>query len=401
MAPATPQQRRRAIARAGSGKALSLDETEALLWARGDDLERLMAVASGLRELGHGQTVTYSRKVFIPLTMLCRDHCHYCTFAKPPAKLDHPFLTPDEVVAIAEAGRKMGCKEALFTLGDRPEERYEVARRWLDERGFGSTLEYLRAVAIRVIEETGLLPHLNPGVMSYEELARLKHVSASMGMMLETSSERLSERGGPHFGSPDKVPAVRLRTIEDAGRLAIPFTTGILVGIGETPRERAESLFASRIVQSVDLTFAAVDAIAGNLTDEQIKAAEPALHAQLNKLEKATGAVDVIIDHRRRRARAGVVGDLADPEYGRRRRPRLFPGAEGPRRRHLCRRGAAPARTPRRRRILRRQPAAAAAGRQVRRRHHGRGARPRCSPSSTPNSRAKPAAAFRWRGATA
>ena len=205
-----------------------------------------MAVAAGLRDLGHGRIVTYSRKVFIPLTMLCRDHCHYCTFAKPPAKLDHPFLTPDEVVAIAEAGRKMGCKEALFTLGDRPEERYDVARRWLDERGYGSTLGYLRAVAIRVIEETGLLPHLNPGVMSYEELARLKHVSASMGMMLETSSDRLTERGGPHFGSPDKVPAVRLRTIEDAGRLAIPFTTGILVGIGETPRERAESLFAIR-----------------------------------------------------------------------------------------------------------------------------------------------------------
>ena len=246
MAQATPQQLRRAVARAGSGKAVSLDEAEALLSARGADLERLMAVAAGLRDLGHGRIVTYSRKVFIPLTMLCRDHCHYCTFAKPPAKLDHPFLTPDEVVAIAEAGRKMGCKEALFTLGDRPEERYDVARRWLDERGYSSTLGYLRAVAIRVIEETGLLPHLNPGVMSYEELARLKHVSASMGMMLETSSDRLTERGGPHFGSPDKVPAVRLRTIEDAGRLAIPFTTGILVGIGETARERAESLFAIR-----------------------------------------------------------------------------------------------------------------------------------------------------------
>ncbi len=178
--------------------------------------------------------------------MLCRDHCHYCTFAKPPAKLDHPFLTPDEVVAIAEAGRRMGCKEALFTLGDRPEDRYPLAARWLAERGYGSTLEYVRAMAIRVIEQTGLLPHLNPGVMSYEDLARLKHVSASMGLMLETSSPRLSERGGPHFNSPDKVPAVRLRTIEDAGRLAIPFTTGILVGIGETPSERAESLFAIR-----------------------------------------------------------------------------------------------------------------------------------------------------------
>ncbi|MGZ4152601.1 MAG: 7,8-didemethyl-8-hydroxy-5-deazariboflavin synthase CofG, partial [Actinomycetota bacterium] len=246
MPQATPQRVRRAVARAGSGKPLSLDETEALLLARGEDLERLMLVAANLRELGHGRTVTYSPKVFIPLTMLCRDHCHYCTFAKPPAKLDRPFLSPGDVIAIAEAGRRMGCKEALFTLGDRPEERYPVARAWLGERGYGSTLEYLRAVAILVIERTGLLPHLNPGVMSWEEMARLKQVSASMGMMLETSSDRLSARGGPHFGSPDKIPAVRLRAMEDAGRLAIPFTTGILGGIGETPRERAESLFAIR-----------------------------------------------------------------------------------------------------------------------------------------------------------
>jgi FO synthase len=190
--------------------------------------------------------VTYSRKVFIPLTMLCRDHCHYCTFAKPPARLDRPFLALEEVVAIAEAGRRLGCKEALFTLGDRPEDRYPIAREWLAERGYHSTLDYVRAAAIAVIERTGLLPHLNPGVMSWEEMARLKHVSASMGLMLETSSARLFEKGGAHFGSPDKAPSVRLRTIEDAGRLAIPFTTGILVGIGETLRERAESLFAIR-----------------------------------------------------------------------------------------------------------------------------------------------------------
>ncbi|HLA93171.1 MAG TPA: bifunctional FO biosynthesis protein CofGH [Actinomycetota bacterium] len=235
---------RRALARAEAGKALSIDEVAFLLQARGPELERLMARAAHLRELGHGRRVTYSRKVFVPLTMLCRDHCHYCTFARPPARLESPFLTPEEVVRIAEAGAKLGCKEALFTLGDKPEDRYPVARAWLAERGYGSTLEYLRAVAIRVIEETGLLPHLNPGIMSYEEMARLKHVAPSMGLMLETSSDRLSERGGPHFGSPDKVPAVRLRTIEDAGRLAIPFTTGILVGIGENERERAESLLA-------------------------------------------------------------------------------------------------------------------------------------------------------------
>jgi FO synthase len=246
MAEATSHRIRRALARAEAGKALSVEEAEALIAARGEDLERLMSVAAHLRDLGHGRTVTYSRKVFIPLTMLCRDHCHYCTFAKPPAKLDSPFLTPEEVVAIAEAGRRLGCKEALFTLGDKPEDRYDVAREWLAERGYASTLDYVRAVSIRVIEETGLLPHLNPGVMTWEEMARLKHVSASMGLMLETSSDRLSRKGGPHFGSPDKVPAVRLRTIEDAGRLGIPFTTGILVGIGETLRERAGSLFAIR-----------------------------------------------------------------------------------------------------------------------------------------------------------
>src|SRR5204863_7201167 len=143
-------------------------------------------------------------------------------------------------------GRTLGCKEALFTLGDKPEERYAAARDWLDARGYRSTLEYVRAMAIRVIEETGLLPHLNPGVMTWEDMARLKQVSASMGLMLETSSERLSEKGGAHFRSPDKVPAVRLRTIEDAGRLSVPFTTGILVGIGETLKERAESLLAIR-----------------------------------------------------------------------------------------------------------------------------------------------------------
>jgi FO synthase len=242
----TPLRVRRALARANAGKQLSLPETEALLAARGEDLDRLLEVAGRLRHLGHGDVVTYSRKVFIPLTMLCRDHCHYCTFAKPPAKLEKPYLTPDEVVAVAEAGRKLGCKEALFTLGDRPEERYPLARDWLAHRGYSSTLDYLRSVAIRVVEETGLLPHLNPGIMTYEEMARLKHVAASMGLMLETSSQRLSERGGPHFGSPDKIPAVRIRTIEDAGRLAIPFTTGILVGIGETLRERAESLIAIR-----------------------------------------------------------------------------------------------------------------------------------------------------------
>ena len=246
MAAVTTHALRRALARAEQGKAVSVDEAAALMEARGRDLERLGSLAAHLRDLGTGDRITYSRKVFVPLTMLCRDHCHYCTFAKPPARLGAPYLTPEDVLTIARAGRERSCKEALFTLGDRPEERYEVARRWLADRGYGSTLDYVRASAVSVIEETGLLPHLNPGVMSYEELARLKQVSASMGLMLETSSGRLSEKGGPHFGSPDKDPALRLRTIEDAGRLAIPFTTGILIGIGENERERAESVFAIR-----------------------------------------------------------------------------------------------------------------------------------------------------------
>jgi FO synthase len=195
-----------------------------------------------------GKRVTYSRKVFVPLTHLCRDACGYCTFAWPP-KGDLPaFLSPDEVVDIARAGQAAGCKEALFTLGDRPEARYPAAAAWLEARGYATTLEYLRAVAIQVIEATGLLPHLNPGVMSWAELATLKQVSASMGMMLESTSTRLLEKGQAHFNAPDKVPAVRLRTLEDAGRLSVPFTSGLLVGIGESPVERADTLFALRDV---------------------------------------------------------------------------------------------------------------------------------------------------------
>ncbi|HET8640558.1 MAG TPA: bifunctional FO biosynthesis protein CofGH, partial [Pseudonocardiaceae bacterium] len=187
--------------------------------------------------------------VFIPLTRLCRDRCHYCTFATVPQRLAAPFLEREEVVRIARDGAALGCKEALFTLGDRPEERWPAARQWLGERGYESTVDYLRAAAIAVLEETGLLPHLNPGVLSWAELQRLKPVAPSMGMMLETTAERLwSQPGGPHYGSPDKEPAVRLRVLADAGRVGVPFTTGILIGIGETLAERAESLFAIRRV---------------------------------------------------------------------------------------------------------------------------------------------------------
>jgi FO synthase len=238
---------RRALRRVEDGKVISIQEASALLACRGENLERLLASARRVRDAGVGRTVTYSPKVFIPLTRLCRDRCGYCTFATTPDKLPAAFMTPEEVLNVARAGQKAGCYEALFTLGDRPEARWPEARSWLAERGYQTTLEYVRAMAIAVIEETGLLPHLNPGVMSWEEMMRLKPVAPSMGLMLETTSERLfSTPGEAHHGSPDKKPSVRLRTIEDAGRLAIPFTTGILVGIGETLAERAESIFAIR-----------------------------------------------------------------------------------------------------------------------------------------------------------
>ena len=242
---------RRALARARDGKALDVDEATVLLGARGEDLERLLEVAGRVRDAGlvdagrldgDGRgVVTYSRKVFIPLTRLCRDRCHYCTFATVPGRLPAPFLSVEEVLDIARAGAAMGCKEALFTLGDRPEDRWEAARSWLDEAGYDSTLAYVRACAVAVLEQTGLLPHLNPGVMTWAELQRLKPVAPSMGMMLETTAQVPA-----HVGSPDKDPAVRLRVLEDAGRHSVPFTTGLLVGIGESLRDRAETVFAIR-----------------------------------------------------------------------------------------------------------------------------------------------------------
>ncbi|HEY1625565.1 MAG TPA: bifunctional FO biosynthesis protein CofGH [Streptosporangiaceae bacterium] len=253
-AAVTPAGMRRALARARDGKALDADEATTLLHARGDDLAALLTYASrtrdaGLEAAGRPGIVTYSRKVFIPLTRLCRDRCAYCTFVTVPGRLDSMYLSPDEVIQIARDGAALGCKEALFTLGDRPEERWKQAREWLDAHGYDDTLSYVRAMAIRVLEETGLLPHLNPGVLSWQDFQRLKPVAPSMGMMLETTSRRLfTERGGPHFGSPDKDPAVRLRVLEDAGRSNVPFTTGILIGIGETLAERVDAVFAIRKV---------------------------------------------------------------------------------------------------------------------------------------------------------
>ncbi|WP_211124133.1 bifunctional FO biosynthesis protein CofGH [Streptomyces yatensis] len=254
----TANAMRRALKRARDGVALDTAEAAVLLQARGDDLKDLMASAAkvrdaGLEAAGRPGVITYSRSVFIPLTRLCRDKCHYCTFATVPGKLRRAghgmFMSPDEVLAIARRGAEMGCKEALITLGDRPEDRWPEAREWLEAEGYDDTIAYVRAMAIRILEETGLLPHLNPGAMTWTDFQRLKPVAPSMGMMLETTAERLwSEPGGPHYGSPDKEPAVRLRVLEDAGRSSVPFTSGLLIGIGETHEERADSLFALRRV---------------------------------------------------------------------------------------------------------------------------------------------------------
>tara|TARA_R110000850_G_scaffold37614_9_gene99103 strand:+ start:8389 stop:10707 length:2319 start_codon:yes stop_codon:yes gene_type:complete len=213
-------------------------------------MSELLSRAETMTVSGHGTVVTYSRKVFIPLTKLCRDVCHYCTFAHRPSELPAPFLEPDEVLEIARAGAAQGCREALFTLGDRPEDRYSAARSWLADRGFASTLDYLAHVAALVLKETGLLPHLNPGIMNAQDYAILRPLSASMGLMLESSSDRLCEKGMPHYGSPDKIPAVRLESIRLAGEAEVPFTTGLLIGIGETRLERIEALLAIRDLQT-------------------------------------------------------------------------------------------------------------------------------------------------------
>ncbi|CAL9475682.1 FO synthase [Streptomyces sp. enrichment culture] len=258
-APPTANAMRRALKRARDGVALDRTEAAVLLQARGEDLADLTASAArirdaGLAAAGRPGVITYSKSVFIPLTRLCRDKCHYCTFVTVPGKLRRAghgmYMSMDEVLDIARRGAELGCKEALITLGDKPEDRWPEAREWLDAEGYDDTLAYVRAVSVRILEETGLLPHLNPGVLSWTDFQRLKPVAASMGMMLETTAERLwSEPGAPHYGSPDKEPAVRLRVLEDAGRSNVPFTSGLLIGIGETYEERAESLFALRRVQ--------------------------------------------------------------------------------------------------------------------------------------------------------
>jgi FO synthase len=234
------------LARAMTGGRLAAEEVLALANSDAADLRPLLEAAAALRDLGHGVLVSYSPKVFIPLTQLCRDVCHYCTFAHPPRPGEPIYLSAEEVLAIARAGAAAGCREALFTLGDKPELRYAAAREALAQLGHETTLSYLAEMAGLVLRETDLLPHLNPGVMTRADIEALRKVSASQGIMLESAAERLRRRGGPHFGSPDKDPALRLDTIRAAGEAAVPFTSGILIGIGETRRERIESLLALR-----------------------------------------------------------------------------------------------------------------------------------------------------------
>ena len=209
-------------------------------------LDEVLAEARARRDARGPARMTYSPKVFIPLTRLCTDVCHYCTFATTPSRLEAPYLTPEQVLEIARAGADAGCKEALFTLGDAPERRYAAARDWLAERGYARTIDYVRDCAELVLNETGLLPHVNSGLLEEEDYLMLRPVAASVGLMLESTSERLCEKGGSHYGSPDKVPALRIASLEAAGRARVPMTSGILIGIGETPEERIESIIALR-----------------------------------------------------------------------------------------------------------------------------------------------------------
>ncbi len=241
---------RAALEGALAGEALSREAAYRLIHARGSELPALMHAASVLRDRGKGQVVTYSPKVFIPLTNLCRDKCGYCTFAKAPTSREAHTMSPEEVLAVAEAGRAQGCTEALFSLGERPEEVHAVARTHLARFGYRTTVSYLAAMCRLVHEATGLLPHANCGVLTRDELLELREVNASMGLMLENVSERLLQRGQAHYGCPGKAPALRLATIETAGELGIAFTTGILIGIGETAEERVDSLFAIRDLQA-------------------------------------------------------------------------------------------------------------------------------------------------------
>jgi 7,8-didemethyl-8-hydroxy-5-deazariboflavin synthase CofG subunit len=223
-----------------------ISREDAVLLLEHAETRDLLSAASALRQRFKGKIISYSRKVFIPLTHLCRDYCGYCTFRADPSEDGAAYLTPDEVLEVAERGARAGCKEALFSLGDQPERIFPEARQFLQRLGYSRTLDYLVAMTELVLETTGLLPHSNPGVMGAGDLASLRESNVSLGLMLESTSTRLRQRGAAHWRAPDKAPALRLRVIEEAGRQKIPFTTGILIGIGETICERVDSLFAIR-----------------------------------------------------------------------------------------------------------------------------------------------------------
>ena len=248
--PATDVSARPKVLKTAVGQSANpaVSDEEAFRWygAACPPIEELCSLASRIRDQGRGTIVTFSPKVFIPLTHLCRDFCGYCTFRQSPETASRLYMTSEEVLAVARAGERLGCTEALFTLGERPEQRYPEARQWLSERGYGTTLEYLAEMCRLVNEETSLMPHANPGTMSRRELEALQPYNPSMGLMLESTSPRLYGEGGPHEFAPSKRPRVRLRTIELAGELGIPFTTGILIGIGETRRERIDAILAIR-----------------------------------------------------------------------------------------------------------------------------------------------------------
>jgi len=229
-----------------AGRTLSQAEALALADAQGDEFDSLLAAAAEVRDRSKGRVVTFSPKIFVPLTNLCRDFCGYCTFRKAPDEPGAKTMTINEVLRVVRQGKLLGCTEVLFSLGDKPEAIYPEMKQFLTSEGYHRTLSYLYEACRTVLEETELLPHANPGVMGRADLQRLKEVNVSMGLMLENISERLMLAGGPHFNAPDKKPAVRLRTMEEAGKLHIPFTTGILIGIGETWQERIDSLFAIR-----------------------------------------------------------------------------------------------------------------------------------------------------------
>src|ERR1700691_771902 len=233
-----------ALERGIEGRGLSREDALHLL--EEGPLDPLLATAAAVRDRLKGRSVSYSKKVFIPLTHLCRDYCGYCTFRADPQAAVQPYMMPDEVLAVAEAGRRAGCKEALFSLGDQPERVFPEAKEFLKKLGFDRTLEYLAAMSELVLETTGLLPHSNPGLMNGEDLRRLRETNVSVGLMLESASPRLLRVGGAHWKAPDKVPSLRIRTIENAGQLSMAFTTGILIGIGETPEERVDALLAIR-----------------------------------------------------------------------------------------------------------------------------------------------------------